>query len=199
MEFNHNNSYHYHTKQEQPISIYFSLFPRARTCRVGAGSMAPGERARRLGAHARLATCVCGARARAVPSDRRARASRPRAHQVTYTGQDDSHSSNIMIEIGRPITPLILEYLSTSSMHGARAHCSCAARVSLVDKMIGIYARLGLSSRPVPLGAPPRDVVQQILDRAQDNNPPEEHKHESEHAMREIIAIAQTGMKSHTK
>lgn len=43
----------------------------ARRCRVGAGAMAPGERARRLGAHARLACCVCGARARAVPSDRR--------------------------------------------------------------------------------------------------------------------------------
>ncbi|RVE43312.1 hypothetical protein evm_012044 [Chilo suppressalis] len=59
-----------------------------------------------------------------------------------------------------------------------------------------ILAKLGLSSRPVPLGAPPRDVVQQILDRAQDNNSPEEHTHQTEHAMREIIAIAQTGRDS---
>ncbi|KAL0810220.1 hypothetical protein ABMA28_011002 [Loxostege sticticalis] len=58
-----------------------------------------------------------------------------------------------------------------------------------------ILAKLGLTHRPMPLGAPPRDVVQEILHRAQDNQPPSERVHE-EHAMREIIAIAQTGTRN---
>jgi hypothetical protein len=52
--------------------------------------------------------------------------------------------------------------------------------------------QLGLTSRPMPLGAPPRDVVQEILHRAHANEPQEDHRHD-EHAMREVIAIAQTG------
>ncbi|XP_050357227.1 uncharacterized protein LOC126777947 [Nymphalis io] len=51
-----------------------------------------------------------------------------------------------------------------------------------------ILAKLGLSSRPTPLGAPPRDVVRQILARAADPRP--ERRPETEHSMREIIAIA---------
>ncbi|KAL4719259.1 hypothetical protein ACJJTC_018006 [Scirpophaga incertulas] len=57
--------------------------------------------------------------------------------------------------------------------------------------------QLGLTSRPMPLGAPPRDVVRQILHRAQDSPPQEQHSHESDHAMREVIAIAQTGTTRH--
>ncbi|KAJ8707316.1 hypothetical protein PYW08_010568 [Mythimna loreyi] len=54
-----------------------------------------------------------------------------------------------------------------------------------------ILAKLGLSTRPTPLGAPPRDVVRQILARAADPRPPpRHHDSEDEHAMREIIAIA---------
>ncbi|CAG5023054.1 unnamed protein product [Parnassius apollo] len=51
-----------------------------------------------------------------------------------------------------------------------------------------ILAKLGLTSRPTPLGAPPRDVVRQILARAADTHT--ERPHEEEHSMREIIAIA---------
>ncbi|CAH0731444.1 unnamed protein product, partial [Brenthis ino] len=51
-----------------------------------------------------------------------------------------------------------------------------------------ILAKLGLSSRPTPLGAPPRDVVRQILARAADPRP--ERLPEVEQSMREIIAIA---------
>ncbi|XP_072946167.1 uncharacterized protein [Epargyreus clarus] len=54
-----------------------------------------------------------------------------------------------------------------------------------------ILAKLGLSSRPTPLGAPPRDVVRQILARAADPQP--ERRPEPEHSMREIIAIAHRG------
>ncbi|XP_075987376.1 uncharacterized protein LOC142983999 [Anticarsia gemmatalis] len=54
-----------------------------------------------------------------------------------------------------------------------------------------ILAKLGLSARPTPLGAPPRDVVRQILARAADPRPPPRHHDtDGEHAMREIIAIA---------
>ncbi|KAF9415564.1 hypothetical protein HW555_006835 [Spodoptera exigua] len=106
----------------------------ARRCRVGAASMARGERASRLGADARLARRVCGARAGALPSDRCALSPGP-----------------------------------------------CQARAH----------QLGLSSRPTPLGAPPRDVVRQILARAADPRPPPRHHDpDTEHAMREIIAIA---------
>uniref|UniRef100_A0A2H1WI89 SFRICE_003263 n=1 Tax=Spodoptera frugiperda TaxID=7108 RepID=A0A2H1WI89_SPOFR len=58
-----------------------------------------------------------------------------------------------------------------------------------------ILAKLGLSSRPTPLGAPPRDVVRQILARAADPRPPPRHHDpDTEHAMREIIAIAHRGI-----
>ncbi|CAK1546589.1 unnamed protein product [Leptosia nina] len=50
-----------------------------------------------------------------------------------------------------------------------------------------ILAKLGLSTRPTPLGTPPRDVVRQILARAADPHP---EPPETEHSMREIIAIA---------
>ncbi|CAB3241375.1 unnamed protein product [Arctia plantaginis] len=57
-----------------------------------------------------------------------------------------------------------------------------------------ILAKLGLSARPTPLGAPPRDVVRQILARAADPRPPPQHHDtDNEHAMREIIAIAHRG------
>ncbi|CAH2098986.1 unnamed protein product [Euphydryas editha] len=51
-----------------------------------------------------------------------------------------------------------------------------------------ILSKLGLSSRPTPQGAPPRDVVRQILARAADPHP--ERPPEYENSMREIIAIA---------
>lgn len=51
--------------------------------------------------------------------------------------------------------------------------------------------QLGLTSRPMPLGAPPRDVVRQILARAADSH--HERQPEPEHSMREIIAIAHRG------
>ncbi|CAH2060381.1 unnamed protein product, partial [Iphiclides podalirius] len=51
-----------------------------------------------------------------------------------------------------------------------------------------ILAKLGLTTRPTPLGAPPRDVVRQILARAADTHT--ERPHEEEQSMREIIAIA---------
>ncbi|XP_068624600.1 uncharacterized protein [Battus philenor] len=54
-----------------------------------------------------------------------------------------------------------------------------------------ILAKLGLTTRPSPLGAPPRDVVRQILARAADTNT--ERPREEEHGMREIIAIAHRG------
>ncbi|CAF4924696.1 unnamed protein product [Pieris macdunnoughi] len=53
-----------------------------------------------------------------------------------------------------------------------------------------ILAKLGLSSRPTPLGTPPRDVVRQILARAADPYP---EPPQVEHSMREIIAIAHRG------
>ncbi|XP_049881559.1 forkhead box protein B2-like [Pectinophora gossypiella] len=54
-----------------------------------------------------------------------------------------------------------------------------------------ILAKLGLSTRPTPLGAPPRDVVRQILARAADPRPPPPPQDEP--SMREIIAIAHRG------
>nr|XP_037876914.1 uncharacterized protein LOC105841688 [Bombyx mori] len=50
-----------------------------------------------------------------------------------------------------------------------------------------ILAKLGLTSRPTPQGAPPRDVVRAILARAADSEPqpPQQEEH-----MREVIAIA---------
>ncbi|KAJ2939396.1 hypothetical protein O0L34_g10827 [Tuta absoluta] len=55
-----------------------------------------------------------------------------------------------------------------------------------------ILNKLGLSTRPTPLGAPPRDVVRQILARAADPHP-QTHHHEDE-SMREVIAIAHRGV-----
>ncbi|CAH4032813.1 unnamed protein product [Pieris brassicae] len=54
-----------------------------------------------------------------------------------------------------------------------------------------ILAKLGLSSRPTPLGTPPRDVVRQILARAADPYP---EPPQVEHSMKEIIAIAHRGI-----
>ncbi|XP_059047682.1 uncharacterized protein LOC131843102 isoform X2 [Achroia grisella] len=65
-----------------------------------------------------------------------------------------------------------------------------AARLERIKSHI--LAKLGLTSRPTPQGAPPHDVVRQILARAADPQPrvhPDTH-HDNEHAMREIIAIA---------
>ncbi|XP_069362833.1 uncharacterized protein [Maniola hyperantus] len=60
-----------------------------------------------------------------------------------------------------------------------------------------ILAKLGLTSRPTPLGAPPRDVVRQILARAADPTP--ERRPDTEQSMREIIAIAHRGTRhTHT-
>ncbi|KAH9637819.1 hypothetical protein HF086_017597 [Spodoptera exigua] len=118
--------------------------------------MARGERASRLGADARLARRVCGARAGALPSDRCALSPGPcqaRAHQL----------------IQDPLYKIVT------------------------------YYQLGLSSRPTPLGAPPRDVVRQILARAADPRPPPRHHDpDTEHAMREIIAIAHRGIYTKT-
>ncbi|XP_073958894.1 uncharacterized protein isoform X2 [Choristoneura fumiferana] len=52
-----------------------------------------------------------------------------------------------------------------------------------------ILAKLGLSSRPTPLRAPPRDVVRKILQRAADPAPAPRDPE----GMREIIAIAHRG------
>ncbi|CAG9133769.1 unnamed protein product [Plutella xylostella] len=52
-----------------------------------------------------------------------------------------------------------------------------------------ILAKLGLSARPTPQRAPPRDVVRQILAHAADPAPPPEHRD-----TREIIAIAHRGI-----
>lgn len=61
--------------------------------------MARGERAPRLGADARLARRVCGARAGALPSDRGALAAGPRAaraHQVTDISQGERYTYNTL-------------------------------------------------------------------------------------------------------
>ncbi|XP_061724407.1 uncharacterized protein LOC133530504 isoform X1 [Cydia pomonella] len=52
-----------------------------------------------------------------------------------------------------------------------------------------ILAKLGLTSRPTPLRAPPRDVVRKILQRAADPAPAHTDYTEPQD-MREIIAIA---------
>ncbi|XP_063370248.1 uncharacterized protein LOC134658492 [Cydia amplana] len=54
-----------------------------------------------------------------------------------------------------------------------------------------ILAKLGLTSRPTPLRAPPRDVVRKILQRAADPAPA--HTDTEPQDMREIIAIAHRG------
>ncbi|GBP85859.1 hypothetical protein EVAR_65435_1 [Eumeta japonica] len=57
-----------------------------------------------------------------------------------------------------------------------------------------ILAKLGLSQRPRPKGAPPRDVLQQIWARAADPEPPPQPPAPPpSDTTREIIAIAQKG------
>ncbi|PZC72487.1 hypothetical protein B5X24_HaOG211111 [Helicoverpa armigera] len=78
--------------------------------------------------------------------------------------------------------------LALAPCRATAAHSQDPARLERIKSQI--LAKLGLSSRPTPLGAPPRDVVRQILARAADPRPPPRHHDTDEHAMREIIAIA---------
>ncbi|XP_038219174.1 uncharacterized protein LOC119837594 isoform X2 [Zerene cesonia] len=70
-------------------------------------------------------------------------------------------------------------------------HATEPARLEHIKTQI--LAKLGLSSRPTPLGTPPRDVVRQILARA-DTHP--EPAAPPEQSMREIIAIAHRAQQS---
>ncbi|XP_064292848.1 uncharacterized protein LOC128680206 isoform X2 [Plodia interpunctella] len=74
----------------------------------------------------------------------------------------------------------------------ALAPCRASADSERLERIKAhILAKLGMTSRPTPQGAPPHDVVRQILARAADPAPREEPH--DEHAMREIIAIAHKG------
>ncbi|KPI95251.1 hypothetical protein RR46_12255 [Papilio xuthus] len=80
---------------------------------------------------------------------------------------------------------------SAHSEHSAHPH-TLADPARLDHIKTQILAKLGLRTRPRPLGAPPRDVVRQNLARAADTHterPPDE-----DHSMREIIAIAHRGL-----
>ncbi|CAG4985139.1 unnamed protein product [Colias eurytheme] len=72
----------------------------------------------------------------------------------------------------------------------AASHATHAEPARLEHIKTQILAKLGLTSRPTPLGTPPRDVVRQILARA-DTHP--EPAAPQEQSMREIIAIAHRG------
>ncbi|XP_026318210.1 uncharacterized protein LOC113228968 isoform X2 [Hyposmocoma kahamanoa] len=76
-----------------------------------------------------------------------------------------------------------------TSPHGLRPPEPDPQRLNHIKSQI--LSKLGLSSRPQPRGAPPRDVVRQILARAADPQPPA-HAHDDQ-PMREVIAIAQRG------
>ncbi|XP_052753587.1 uncharacterized protein LOC128201243 [Galleria mellonella] len=86
---------------------------------------------------------------------------------------------------------LVCAALALAPCRATAAHPQAdTARLERIKSQI--LAKLGLSSRPTPQGAPPHDVVRQILARAADPQPrarPDPH-HDTEHAMREIIAIA---------
>ncbi|XP_039761255.1 uncharacterized protein LOC120634594 isoform X2 [Pararge aegeria] len=75
---------------------------------------------------------------------------------------------------------------AAAASHRSRAEPLEPARLEHIKTQI--LAKLGLTSRPTPLGAPPRDVVRQILARAADPRP--ERRPDTEQSMREIIAIA---------
>ncbi|KAJ0171015.1 hypothetical protein K1T71_013214 [Dendrolimus kikuchii] len=85
--------------------------------------------------------------------------------------------------------------LAPCPRRAAAAHAHPHADTARLERIKShILAKLGLTSRPTPLGAPPRDVVRQILARAADPQPHHKEDREEEQAMREVIAIAHRGM-----
>ncbi|XP_060807443.1 uncharacterized protein LOC132903373 [Amyelois transitella] len=84
---------------------------------------------------------------------------------------------------------LVCAALALAPERATAAHPIDSERLERIKSQI--LAKLGMSSRPTPQGAPPHDVVRQILARAADPVP--RHEHHEEHSVREIIAIAHRG------